>query len=218
MILEPSALGLFIVASVLLILAPGPDIIFLVSQSVTLGPRAGFLTALGLACGNLVHTLLAALGISVIFRASPVAFQGLKIAGVAYLLYLAWRAVRPHAPGPPPDPGQPSVSEAPRPASSLFLRGVLMNVLNPKVALFFLAFLPQFVTPASGPIWAQMLLYGVIFTLLVIVIFGAIGLFAGHVVRRVGSRWAGGAMAGRGKWLVAGVYAALAARLAFVHA
>ena len=215
MILEPSALGLFVVASVLLILAPGPDIIFLVSQSVALGPRAGFLTALGLACGNLVHTLLAALGISVVFRASPVAFQGLKIAGVAYLLYLAWKAVRAAAPS---DPGRTSASGAPRPAASLFLRGVLMNVLNPKVALFFLAFLPQFVTPASGPIWAQMLLYGVVFTLFVIAIFGAFGLLAGHVVRRVGSRWVGGAIAGRGKWLVAGVYAALAARLAFVHA
>jgi threonine/homoserine/homoserine lactone efflux protein len=216
-ILDPSALGVFVVASVLLILAPGPDVIFLISQSVAQGPRAGFLTALGLASGNLVHTFLAALGISVVFRASPIAFQGLKIAGVAYLLYLAWKAVRAKAPG-PSDPGQPSASEAPRPAASLFLRGVLMNVLNPKVALFFLAFLPQFVTPASGPIWAQMLLYGVIFTLLVIVIFGAIGLLAGQVVRRVGSRWAGGAMAGRGKWLVAGVYAALAARLALVHA
>jgi threonine/homoserine/homoserine lactone efflux protein len=215
-ILEPSALGLFVVASVLLILAPGPDIIFLVSQSVTYGPRAGFLTGLGLACGNLVHTLLAALGISVVFRASPVAFQGLKIAGVAYLLYLAWKAVRSHAPG-PPDPGQPSASEAPRPAASLFLRGVLMNVLNPKVALFFLAFLPQFVTPESGPVWAQMLLYGVIFTLLVIAIFGAIGLLAGHVTRRIGSRWMRPGVASRGRWLVAGVYAALAARLALLH-
>jgi threonine/homoserine/homoserine lactone efflux protein len=215
-ILEPSALGLFVVASVLLILAPGPDIIFLVSQSVTYGPRAGFLTGLGLACGNLVHTLLAALGISVVFRASPVAFQGLKIAGVLYLLYLAWKAVRTRAPA-PPGPGQPSASEAPRPAASLFLRGVLMNVLNPKVALFFLAFLPQFVTPASGPIWAQMLLYGVIFTLLVIVIFGAIGLLAGHVTRRIGSRWMRPGAASRGRWLVAGVYAALAARLALLH-
>ena len=216
MILEPSALGVFVVASVLLILAPGPDIIFLVSQSVTYGPRAGFLTALGLACGNLVHTLLAALGISVIFRASPVAFQGLKIAGVAYLLYLAWKAVRSRTPG-PPDPGLPSASEAPRPAASLFLRGVLMNVLNPKVALFFLAFLPQFVTPASGPIWAQMLLYGVIFTLLVVLIFGAIGLLAGHVTRRIGSRWMRPGVASRGRWLVAGVYTALAARLALLH-
>jgi threonine/homoserine/homoserine lactone efflux protein len=215
-ILEPSALGLFVVASVLLILAPGPDIIFLVSQSVTYGPRAGFLTGLGLACGNLVHTLLAALGISVVFRASPVAFQGLKIAGVVYLLYLAWKAVRTRASA-SVDPAGSSQPSVPRPAAGLFLKGVLMNVLNPKVALFFLAFLPQFVTPASGPIWAQMFLYGVIFTLLVIVIFGAIGLLAGHVTRRIGSRWMRPGAASRGRWLVAGVYAALAARLALLH-
>jgi threonine/homoserine/homoserine lactone efflux protein len=215
-ILEPSALGLFVVASVLLILAPGPDIIFLVSQSVTMGPRAGFLTALGLACGNLVHTLLAALGISVIFRASPVAFQGLKVAGVAYLLYLAWKALRAKAPASvdPTAGAQPSLQ---RPAAGLFLKGVLMNVLNPKVALFFLAFLPQFVTPESGSVWAQMLLYGVIFTLLVVLIFGAIGLLAGHVTRRIGSRWMGPGAASRGRWLVAGVYAALATRLALLH-
>jgi threonine/homoserine/homoserine lactone efflux protein len=215
-ILEPSALGLFVVASVLLILAPGPDIIFLVSQSVALGPRAGFLTALGLACGNLVHTLLAALGISVVFRASPVAFQGLKIAGVAYLLYLAWKAVRSRAPASvdPAGSSQPSVS---RPAAGLFLKGVLMNVLNPKVALFFLAFLPQFVAPESGPVWLQMILYGLLFTALVILIFGAVGLIAGHVTRRIGSRWMRHRAASRGRWLVAGVYAALAARLALLH-
>ena len=216
MILEPSALGLFVVASVLLILAPGPDIIFLVSQSVTLGPRAGFLTALGLACGNLVHTLLAALGISVIFRASPAAFQALKIAGVAYLLYLAWKALRARAPA-SVDPAGSSQPSVPRPAAGLFLKGVLMNVLNPKVALFFLAFLPQFVTPESGPVWLQMILYGLLFTALVILIFGAIGLFAGHVTRRIGSRWMGPGSASRGRWLVAGVYAALAARLALLH-
>lgn len=218
MILDPQSLGLFLVASVLLILAPGPDIIFLASQSVTLGPRAGFLTALGLACGNLVHTLFAALGISVVFRASPVAFQGLKIAGVVYLLYLAWKALRPKAPEPVDGAAQPAAAPARSRAASLFLRGVLMNVLNPKVALFFLAFLPQFVTPESGPVWAQMLLYGAIFTLLVVVIFGSIGLLAGHVTNRIIRRSAGGRTAGLAKWLVAGVYAALAVRLAFVHA
>ena len=215
MILDPSSLGVFIVASVLLILAPGPDVIFLISQSIGQGPRAGFLIALGLACGNLVHTCLAALGISVVFRASPLAFQGLKIAGVVYLLYLAWKAVRAGR----PDVGDPTrATSLPRRGHDLFLRGVLMNVLNPKVALFFLAFLPQFVSPNAGPVWAQMVLYGVIFTALVVVIFGAIGLTAGYVTRRVGARWATGGGAGWGRWVVAAVYAALAARLAIVHA
>ena len=215
MILDPSALGVFVFASVLLILAPGPDVVFLISQSVSRGARAGFLTALGLACGNLVHTSLAALGISVVFRASPVAFQGLKIAGVAYLLFLAWKAVRAHAPA----PADPTQSPSSPPAGhGLFLRGVLMNVLNPKVALFFLAFLPQFVSPKAGPVWIQMVVYGVIFTSLVVVIFGTIGLSAGYVTRRMGALWAGGGAAGWGRWLVATVYVALAARLAFVRA
>ena len=215
MILDPSSLGVFIVASVLLILAPGPDVVFLISQSIGQGPRAGFLIGLGLACGNLVHTFLAALGLSVVFRASPVAFQGLKIAGVAYLLYLAWKAVRPHR----SKGGDPArATSLPRPTSGLFFRGVLMNVLNPKVALFFLAFLPQFVSPAAGPVWAQMALYGVIFTALVVVIFGTIGLSAGYVTRRLSSGWVGNGAAGWGRWVVAAVYAALAARLAFVHA
>jgi len=215
-ILDPSSLGVFIAASVLLILAPGPDVIFLISQSIALGPRAGFLTAFGLACGNLVHTLLAALGISVIFRASPAAFQALKIAGVAYLLFLAWKAIRARALE-PADPAAGALPSMPPPAAGLFLKGVLMNVLNPKVALFFLAFLPQFVTPESGPVWLQMILYGLLFTAFVIVIFGTIGLLAGHVTRRLGSRWASPGAASRGRWLVAGVYTALAARLAFLH-
>lgn len=213
MILDPSSLSVFVVASVLLILAPGPDVVFLISQSVSQGPHAGFLIALGLACGNLVHTCLAALGISVVFRASPVAFQALKIAGVVYLLYLAWKAVRSSKAG---DATQ--ATSPPSPSHGLFFRGVLMNVLNPKVALFFLAFLPQFVSPKAGPVWAQMVLYGVIFTALVVVIFGTIGLSAGYVTQRVGARWAGAGAAGWGRWLVAGIYAALAARLAFVHA
>ncbi|HTK69361.1 MAG TPA: LysE family translocator [Candidatus Eisenbacteria bacterium] len=208
MILDPSSLGVFVFASVLLILAPGPDVIFLISQSIGQGPRAGFLVALGLACGNLVHTCLAALGISVVFRASPVAFQGLKIAGVAYLLYLAWKAVH--------GSKAEDAGDAPEaPHTGLFLRGVFMNVLNPKVALFFLAFLPQFVDPKAGPVWAQLALYGVIFTALVVLIFGTIGLSAGYIGRRVGTRSVG--TAGWGRWLVALVYAALAARLAFVH-
>jgi threonine/homoserine/homoserine lactone efflux protein len=215
-ILDPSSLGVFVVASVLLILAPGPDVIFLISQSVSLGPRAGFLTALGLACGNLVHTFLAALGISVIFRASPAAFQALKIAGVAYLLFLAWKAIRARAPV-AADPAVGVPPSMPPPAAGLFFKGVLMNVLNPKVALFFLAFLPQFVTPESGPVWLQMIVYGLLFTAFVIVIFGMIGLVAGHLTRRLGSRWASPGAASRGRWLVAGVYSALAARLAFLH-
>jgi threonine/homoserine/homoserine lactone efflux protein len=213
MVIDPANFALFLAASLLLILAPGPDILFLISQGATKGSRAGFMTALGLASGNLVHTLGAALGVSVIFRASPLAFQGLKLAGVGYLLFLAWKTVRARD----RSAGEPTGGVKPSRAHNLFWRGFLMNVLNPKVALFFLAFLPQFASPAAGPVWAQMLVYGLIFALLVVVIFGAIGIFSGQVSRWLARRGGSDRGAKRGRWVVAGVYAALAARLAFVH-
>jgi threonine/homoserine/homoserine lactone efflux protein len=164
---------------------------------------------MGLAAGNLVHTLAAVLGISVIFQTSELAFNGLRVAGALYLLYLAWQALRHRK-----DALDLSVSPAPA-HRALFLRGVLMNVLNPKVALFFLAFLPQFVNPASGPVWAQMLVLGLLFTLQVVFIFGAIGLSAGYIRDRL--------LAGRtgtiGAWsnyIVAGIFILLALRLLLV--
>jgi len=200
---------IFTCASVVLTLAPGPDIIFLIAQGVSKGRRAGFSTAMGLASGCLVHTLGAALGVSVIFRTSAVAFQGLKIAGVLYLLYLAWKTVR----TPASDAGDTRPKTVPINGRALFVRGVLMNLLNPKVALFFLAFLPQFASPERGPVWMQMVLLGVVFTAQVVVIFGAIGLFAGQV-----SEWLRrGPLGNAGRymrWAVAAVYVSLALRLA----
>jgi threonine/homoserine/homoserine lactone efflux protein len=214
--IETSNLLFFIGASLLLIIAPGPDIVFLVAQGVTRGPRAGFATAMGLAAGNLVHTTAAALGVSGVFRASPVAFHALKLAGVVYLLYLAWRTLR-DTKGPledaVPDRTATGAVAVEVGATSLFWRGLLMNVLNPKVALFFLAFLPQFTSPSVGPIGAQMVLYGVLFTLLVVVVFGALGIISGLVLR--------GSVSGRlgtrpraFRWVVVIVYVALAVRLA----
>jgi threonine/homoserine/homoserine lactone efflux protein len=211
MLIDPATLLFYVTASLLLAVAPGPDIVYLVAQGAANGPRAGLATALGLAAGNLVHTLGAALGISVIFQTSALAFTALKFAGVGYLLYLAWRALR--APAAAPGAGAPPRLPAER-GAVLFRRGVLMNVLNPKVALFFLAFLPQFVTPAAGPVWLQMLFYGVVFTLLVALVFGAIGLSAGAVSRVLVGE--GGWLARHGRWLVAGIFGALAVRLALV--
>lgn len=199
-------------ASLLLIIAPGPDIVFLVSQGVTRGPRAGFVTAMGLAAGNLAHTVGAALGVSVIFQTSAIAFNALKYAGAAYLLYLAWKTAR--ATG-----GAVEVPQAGEARNeSLFWRAVLMNVLNPKVALFFLAFLPQFASPSPGvgPVWMQMIFYGLLFTFLVVIVFGAFGLFAGRAsswLRRAASARAANAL----KWLVPGVFVLLAVRLATVE-
>jgi threonine/homoserine/homoserine lactone efflux protein len=204
-----SNLLLFVGMSLLLIIAPGPDLIFLLSQGLSRGKRAGLQAALGLAAGNLVHTLAAALGVSVIFRTSALAFQGLKAAGVIYLLYLAYKTVRRQ------DALTALQDKAADGGRSLFWRAFTMNVLNPKVALFFLAFLPQFAAPGAGPIWLQMLLLGAVFIVLVALVFGPIGLCAGLV-----SGWmkARGARAGEFfRWLTAGVFAALAVRLAFVR-
>lgn len=216
--IETSNLLFFVSVSLLLIIAPGPDIIFLLTQGVTRGPRAGFATAMGLAAGNLVHTTAAGLGVSVIFRASPLAFQALKIAGVGYLLFLAWKTVR-EAIRPAEDrvpettaTGLIVPSEA---NAALFWRGFLMNILNPKVALFFLAFLPQFTSPAWGPVGVQMVVYGVLFTLMVVVVFGTFGLLAGTMSHWMTGRRSGATARGFG-WIVAFVYVALAARLAFV--
>ena len=162
-------------------------------------------TALGLASGNLIHTLAATLGISAIFQTSPSSFQLLKILGVCYLLYLAFGALQKTK-----QKDQPSTSSLS--GASLYLRGVLMNVLNPKVALFFIAFLPQFIIQGGPAVWQQMLFYGITFTVLVIIIFGSIGAFAGYMQKFLtlqanNTHWL--------HWLTALVFISLAINLLF---
>ncbi|MCC6490217.1 MAG: LysE family translocator, partial [Candidatus Hydrogenedentes bacterium] len=185
---------------------PGPDVVFLVAQGATRGRKAGLFTALGLSAGNLVHTLGAALGLSVVFRTSALAFSAVKFAGAAYLLYLAWKTVgkKPVQPG--------AAAPMPPRGHTLFARGFLMNVLNPKVALFFLAFLPQFATPERGPVWVQMAILGLVFTVQVVVVFGTIGLCAGSISPWL-QRGRNGRLGRAFDWLIGSVYAALALRL-----
>ena len=207
--LDPQVWWVFVPASLALIVAPGPDLLFLLAQGMQRGRTAGIATASGLASGNLVHTLGAALGVSVIFRTSVLAFSALKFAGVVYLLYLAWHALRDRRvlSGDAPPLRERTLGE-------LYRRGILMNVLNPKVALFFLAFLPQFAHPGYGPVGVQMLLLGGVFTLLVALVFGAAGWFAGALrpwLLRRGTR-----LKRMSTWLIAGIYSALALRLALV--
>lgn len=196
----------FIIASTLIILTPGPDIIYLITQSINHGSKSGFITALGLACGNLFHTLAATLGISAIIQTSASAFHLLKILGICYLLYLALGAIKKtkHSQNP---------STQAHKGTSAFLHGLLMNILNPKVALFFIAFLPQFIIENTLPVWQQMLTYGISFTLLVVIIFGSIGLFAGYAkdffhIQDHHTHWL--------HWLSAFVFISLAINLVFV--
>jgi threonine/homoserine/homoserine lactone efflux protein len=167
-----TSLLFFLGSSVLITLAPGPDIIFTITQGLSNGKKAGMTTALGLASGNLVHTTAAALGLSVLFKTSPVAFWILKIAGAIYLLYLAYLSIK-HRNDAMNITGSTSKKD------NLFWRGFLMNIMNPKVALFFIAFLPRFVNPDYGKVMLQFILLGLIFAVQVVFVFGSAGYFAG---------------------------------------
>jgi threonine/homoserine/homoserine lactone efflux protein len=168
---------LFISVSILIILAPGPDIIFTITQGISRGRRAGLMTALGLAMGNMVHTLAVALGLSVIFRTSAMAFLAFKIFGACYLFYLAYRILSSKDSMISLEKGDSSELKNHR----LIAKGFIMNVLNPKVALFFLAFLTQFTDPAAGSVTLQIVFLGATFIVFTAMIFGICGYFAGYV-------------------------------------
>lgn len=163
-------LALFFVTSVLLALAPGPDNIFVLTHSAQHGRKAGWFITLGLCTGLCFHTALVALGFAAIFRTSPVLFHVITFLGAGYLVYLAWGAWHAQA-------GGLHVSSAIS-AKALYLRGIIMNVSNPKVALFFLAYLPQFMAPALGsPSW-QTVQLGITFMLAALLTFSVIAALA----------------------------------------
>jgi len=161
--------------SLALALVPGPDNIFVLTQSAVHGRKAGILVTIGLCSGILVHTIAASLGIAVIFQTSALAFNILKIVGVIYLLYLAWQAfhtARADIHG---------TENANVNLQSLYYRGVIMNITNPKVTIFFLAFLPQFVDPSTGSIVTQMVILGGVFVLATLIIFCSIAWSSGFL-------------------------------------
>ena len=196
---NPDILFSFLVASAVLTLAPGPDNLMVASLSLARGRRAGLQFALGCASGNLLHTLLAAIGVSALIQTHPNALSVIKVMGAVYLCWLAWGLLRAAINNPaadsaltpptaltesaPPTASAESTAQtaaARRPLSDrfLFLKGLIANLVNPKVLLFFLAFLPQFVSPA-GPQAIQLVVLGVLFALQAAVLFSLIGWFAG---------------------------------------
>lgn len=176
----------FFGVSLLLGITPGPDNLFVLVQSAQRGWRAGMAVVVGLCAGLVVHTAAVALGLAALFAASATAFTVLKYLGAAYLAWLAWQSLRPRAQaaqatkdGADPEMA-PSTSE--RPAASAWRmvgRGMVMNLTNPKVVIFFLAFLPQFANPALGSVAPQIMLLGVVFMLATLLVFGAIAVFSG---------------------------------------
>ncbi len=201
-------LALFFSASVALCVAPGPDNLFVLTQSSLYGRLAGFVVTLGLCTGLIAHTTAVAVGVAAIFQTSELAFNLLKFIGAAYLLYLAWGAFR--AGGTELNAGDtPQIS-----LKHLYGRGVVMNITNPKVAIFFLAFLPQFAVPANGPIGTQMMMLGGVFIVATLLIFGAIAWGAGFIGnwlrRSTGAQRLMNRMAGT-------IFIALAIRLAIIE-
>ncbi|MCL2340652.1 MAG: LysE family translocator [Proteobacteria bacterium] len=175
--IPPDALLLFTAASAALAIAPGPDNIFVLAHSALYGRRAGLLITLGLCTGLLVHTSAVALGVAAILQKSAVAFNALKMAGACYLLYLAWQAFRAGA------IVSAGGQSGPTGGWARYGRGILMNVTNPKVAIFFLAFLPQFADPARGSIPLQIALLGAVFIVCTLAVFGGIAWAAGSIGR-----------------------------------
>ena len=171
----------FFVASLLMAMTPGPDVIIVLTQSSWYGRRAGVLTTLGLMTGLLGHTLAVALGVAVLFQTSEAAFTALKFLGAAYLLYLAWQSFRSGV-------FRAFLTQSLFPGyGTLYRRGFLSNITNPKVTLFFLAFLPQFADPARGGLTAQIIVLGALFQLATLLVFGCVSLLAGRVAGRFNS-------------------------------
>lgn len=166
---------LFLAASVVLIATPGQDLMLVMSRSVTQGQAAGVVTALGVSAGLLVHTVLAALGLGIILKTSEWLFLTMKIAGAAYLVYLGIQAFR--SAGAKLALAGAESRSLPR----LFLDGAISNIANPKIAIFYLAFLPQFVSADSVTPTASLLVLGVAFAALTFVIKGPLAVFAGRL-------------------------------------
>lgn len=183
---DPQILWLYAGAAALLILTPGPDTFMVAATSAADGPRAGILAALGVFVGCLFHILLAAVGISALIATTPWAFDAIKIAGAIYLVWIGLQALRAAWRG----HGNEAAGRTPRERSSgtaLFLRGALTNALNPKVAVFFIAFLPQFIDPSRGHVAFQLIVLGLLFNVPGTLYLMALALISGRatsVLRR----------------------------------
>lgn len=177
--IDPTAYLLFLGASLVLLLTPGPAVLYIVARSVEQGRLGGIVSVAGVGLGNLAHVVAAAVGVSAIIAASALAFSVLKYLGAAYLIWLGIRTLR--------APVAPVTLEIEgKPLRRLFSEGAVVATLNPKTALFFLAFLPQFTSPAAGAVWLQILLLGGSFVALGLATDGLYALTAGslrHVFR-----------------------------------
>lgn len=200
-------LALFALASVLLALTPGPNLLYLISRTLCQGRRAGVVSLAGTSLGFVFHVLAAALGLSAIFLTVPLLYDLLRYAGAAYLLWLAWGAVKPGGQGtfaartlPEDPPGR------------LFRMGLLTSILNPKIALFYLALLPQFIDASRGSVFVQSLVLGLTQIAIGIVSDFGFVLAAAHIAAWLAQRPLWSALQ---RWVLATVFAGIALKLAF---
>jgi len=173
---QPNQLQLFVLASLALLVVPGPAVLYIVARSMHQGRAAGIASVAGVQVGAFVHIVAAAFGLSALLLSSAIAYNAVRYLGAAYLLYLGLRQVFSREPAQPADSAL-----APEPLWRVFTQGVIVNVLNPKTALFFFAFLPQFVDPARGSVAMQMLFFGALFIGLAMLSDGAYAALAGSL-------------------------------------
>jgi threonine/homoserine/homoserine lactone efflux protein len=204
---DPALLLACLLASIVVALSPGPDMMFVLGQTLAGGRRRGWAAAMGIYCGALTHLAAAVLGVAALLAAAPALFTALQLAGGTYLIWLGARSLRAAW------VGAALVLPGAVPARRVLLQGALTNLTNPKVALFFLAFLPQFVDPGRAPEWAQMLILGPILPLVSVPIFAALIAGAAGAASRLShsaraARWlhgvAGAIFLGLGARLLAG--------------
>ncbi|MDA3872008.1 MAG: LysE family translocator [Candidatus Marinimicrobia bacterium] len=204
--MEPSNLLYFLTAAVMLTILPGPDMLFVIAQSISLGKKAGIAVALGLCTGLVFHTIAAAFGISIIIYNSDVAFMILKYFGVAYLIFLAFMALK-----------ESTINlniNWQINKIHLYRKGILMNLLNPKVLLFFLAFLPQFVNQNSVNVSLQMIFLGIIFIIQAIIVFSIVSVLASKISEKLITNKK---FAKYLKWIKAGILLSIGISLIFVN-
>jgi threonine/homoserine/homoserine lactone efflux protein len=202
--LDPHLFAVFMAGAIALNLTPGPDMAFVLAQSAGRGPKVGIAAAFGIGAGTLFHMTLAAFGLAALFAAWPLAFDIVRYAGAAYLVWLAIGMFR----------HPPHLASAAREASAwaAFRQGVLTNVLNPKVAMFFIAFLPQFVSRDAGPAWMQILLLGLAFDVSGTLVNVLVAFGSGRLAERLKANPLVGKAMG---WISGSVMCALALRLAW---
>ena len=200
--------SLFIVASWILIITPGPDLIYVMTRGLSLGRKAGIVSALGVIVGILIHTLFAAFGLSIVLKTSALAFMIIKFIGAIYLIYLGIKTLINK------NSFKLVKSTTIQSWQTLFIQGVLSNVLNPKVALFFLAFLPQFINPDIGNITIHIVILGIIFAIFGLIFLVMVGYFSGSLGRFLFARKS---VVDKIRWFTGSVLIMLGLRLVFIE-